>query len=60
MVANERFPLHLESGQVLIGKGSRIPPDAVIERNAILFPFVTLPRGGHSHVRAGQTIGDVD
>jgi glucose-1-phosphate adenylyltransferase len=58
--ANHRFPLHLDGGQVLIGKGSCVPADAMIERNSILFPFVTLPRGDHSHIRAGQTIGDID
>ncbi len=58
--ANRRYPTHLDGGQVLIGKGARIPGDARIERNAILFPSVTLPRGVHSRVDAGETIGDLD
>jgi glucose-1-phosphate adenylyltransferase len=57
---NHRFPHHLDGGQVVIGKSACVPGGAVIERNAILFPYVTLPRGAHSHVRAGQTIGDID
>ncbi len=57
---NYRFPTHLQSGLVLIGKGAHIPKDARIERNAILFPEVTLPRGEHAHVGAGQTIGETD
>lgn len=57
---NHRFPTHLDSGLVLIGKGAILPPDSVIERNAVLFPFVTLPRGRHAHVEAGGTIGDID
>ncbi len=60
MVPNRRYPSHLESGQVLIGKGARIPAGSRIERNAILFPYVTLPRGEYSHIHAGETIGDVD
>jgi glucose-1-phosphate adenylyltransferase len=57
---NRRFPSHLDGGQVLVGKRARIPAEARIERNAILFPFVTLPRGDHSIVAAGETIGDID
>jgi glucose-1-phosphate adenylyltransferase len=58
--ANRRYPTHLDGGQVLIGKGARVPADARIERNAILFPSVSLPRGAHSLVSAGETIGDLD
>jgi glucose-1-phosphate adenylyltransferase len=47
-VPNHRYATHLDSGLVLI------------ERNAILFPGVTLPRGARSHVIAGETIGDID
>ncbi len=57
---NHRFPSHLDSGLVLIGKGAVIPSDSIIERNAVLFPFVTLPRGHHAHVEAGGTIGEID
>jgi len=60
IVPNRRFPTHLDSGQVLIGKGARLPAGSVLERSAILFPYVTLPRGDHSHVQAGHTIGDID
>ncbi len=59
-VPNRRFPTHLDGGQVLVGKGARIPAEARIERNAILFPFVSLPRGDHARVAAGETIGDLD
>ena len=59
-IPNRRFPSHLDGGEVLIGKAARIPPNACIERNAILFPGVTLPRGAHAHVRAGETIGEID
>lgn len=57
---SRRFPTHLDGGHVLIGKGARVPAGATIERNAILFPFVTLPRGDQAHVQAGETIGDID
>lgn len=60
MVANVRYPSHLDTGLVLIGKGASLPPGSIVERNAILFPFVTLPRGGRSHVFSGETIGDTD
>lgn len=57
---NIRYPSHLDSGLVLVGKGACLPAGSIVERNAILFPFVTLPRGDLSHVRAGDTIGDID
>lgn len=60
MIANRRFPSHVDGGHVLIGKGARVPAGVTVERNAILFPFVTLPRGDHAHVHAGETIGDID
>jgi glucose-1-phosphate adenylyltransferase len=57
---NHRYPSHLDSGLVLIGKGATIPTGSVIEKNVILFPGVTLPRGDRSHVHTGETIGDID
>ncbi|MDM7915714.1 MAG: glucose-1-phosphate adenylyltransferase family protein [Candidatus Eisenbacteria bacterium] len=59
MVPNRRFPTHLDSGQVLIGKGARVPAGAVIERNTILFPDVSIPRTAGT-VHSGETIGDLD
>jgi len=59
-VRNVRYPSHLDTGLVLIGKGASLPPGSIVERNAILFPGVTLPRGDRSHVWAGETIGDID
>ncbi len=60
MVPNHRYPSHLDGGLVLIGKGAALPAGSRIERNTILFPSVTLPRGERSHVFAGETIGDTD
>ncbi len=60
MIPNRRYPTHVDGGHVLVGKGARVPAGSTVERNAILFPFVTLPRGDHAHVRAGETIGDMD
>jgi glucose-1-phosphate adenylyltransferase len=60
MVPNRRYPTHVDGGHVLIGKRARVPAGATVERNAILFPFVTVPRGDQAHVLAGETIGDMD
>ena len=56
MAPNRRFPGHLDGGQVLIGKGARIPAGAVIERNAILFPETRFPDGAQLRVPAGETV----
>lgn len=59
-VPNLRYPGHLDGGQVLIGKSASVPAGSRIEKNTILFPSVTLPRGARSHTKAGETIGDID
>lgn len=53
---NQRFPSHLDSGITLLGKGSRIGPNASVGKNVVIFQNIDLGARQLDRVESGDTI----
>ncbi len=57
---NQDFPKYLNTGITILGKGAVVPANTIIEKNCVIYPYVTESHCPNSVVKSGQCVGHED
>lgn len=56
-IPNQDFPKYLTTGITILGKGAMVPPQTVIEKNCVVYPYITAEQYATNVIRSGQSVG---
>ena len=56
-IPNQDFPKYLTTGITILGKGAMVPPGTVVEKNCVVYPYITAEQYPKAVISSGQSVG---